>query len=62
MIIGMEKKIDNLGRVTIPKEFRNFYHFDKIVSLIETEQGILITNPEYKMIKRKKQTSLSKDL
>ena len=46
----MEKKVDNLGRVTIPKEFREFYHFHQKVTLIETEQGILLTNPKYKMV------------
>ena len=53
MIIGMEKKVDNLGRVTIPKEFRDFYHFKEKVTLIETEQGILITNPKYIMVEIK---------
>ena len=46
----MEKKVDNLGRVTIPKRLREFYHFEKEVQLIETEQGILLTNPQYKMV------------
>ena len=49
----MEKKVDNLGRVTIPKELRDFYHLDEKVKLIETEQGILLTNPQYKMVKVK---------
>lgn len=47
----MEKKVDNLGRVTIPKEFRDFYHIHQKVTLVETEYGILLTNPQYKMVK-----------
>ncbi len=46
----MEKKVDNLGRVTIPKKLREFYHFGEKVHLVETEQGILLTNPKYKMV------------
>lgn len=46
----MEKKLDTLGRVTIPKEFREFYHLGEKVTLTETEQGILISNPKYKMV------------
>ena len=50
MILGIEKKVDDLGRVTIPKEFREFYHLDKKVTLVETEKGLLITNPQYVMV------------
>ena len=51
MILGIEKKVDDLGRVTIPKEFREFYHLDKKVTLVETEKGLLITNPQYVMVR-----------
>lgn len=40
------------GRFVIPKEYREFYHLgeDGPVCLIETEEGILLTNPRYKVV------------
>lgn len=29
MPIGVEKRLDKLGRVVIPKELREFYHFNE---------------------------------
>ncbi len=53
MRIGMQITIDNLGRIVIPKEYREFYHMDKKdkVCLIDTPDGLLITNPKYKTVK-----------
>ena len=53
MRIGMRKKVDNLGRVTIPKEYRDFYNLNAAdeVCLVETTEGLLITNPKYKVVK-----------
>ena len=51
MPIGVEKRLDDLGRVVIPKELREFYHLDEKVTLVETEKGLLITNPQYTMVK-----------
>lgn len=45
MGFGMRKTIDNLGRLVIPKNLRDYYSIklkDKVL-LIPTEQGILIT-------------------
>ena len=52
MRIGMLVNVDKLGRIVIPKEYREFYHFDKKdkVCLIETTEGLLITNPKYKVV------------
>ena len=50
-MLGMEKKVDELGRIVIPKEYREFYHFDENVCLVQTERGVLITNPNYKMVR-----------
>ncbi len=51
--VGMMIKVDNLGRVVIPKEYRDFYHLnhDDEVFIIDTTEGLLITNPKYKMVK-----------
>ena len=45
-------KIGTNGRFVIPKEYREFYHLgeDGPVCLIETEEGILLTNPKYKAV------------
>lgn len=53
MRVGMLIKVDNLGRIVIPKEYREFYRIDKKdkVCLIETTEGLLITNPKYKVVK-----------
>ena len=52
MSIGIIRKVDNLGRVVIPKEYRKFFHLEKNeeVCLIDTEDGILIRNPKYKVV------------
>lgn len=45
-------KIGTNGRFVIPKEYREFYHLgeDGPVCLVETEEGILLTNPKYKAV------------
>ena len=50
--IGIVKKIDNLGRVTIPKEFRTLYGFDKNVEVVPNEDGVLIRNPKYILVEK----------
>ena len=57
MRIGIKKKIDKNGRIVIPKEYREFYHFDNNseLSIIDTPKGVLITNPNYKMVKTEKE-------
>lgn len=57
MRIGIKRKLDSLGRLVIPKEYREFYHFEKDgeVSIIDTPDGLLITNPNYKMVKTEKE-------
>lgn len=53
MTVGIRRKVDNLGRVTIPKEFRDFYNLNKgeMICIIETTDGLLLTNPKYKVVK-----------
>ena len=57
MSVGIIRKMDNLGRIVIPKEYRDFYHLDKNeeVCLIDTKEGLLITNPKYKVVEVKKE-------
>lgn len=51
--VGMMRKVDNLGRIVIPKKYRDFYHLNHSdeVFIIDTTQGLLITNPKYKTVK-----------
>ena len=51
MMVGIPKKIDPLGRVTIPKEYRILYRLqeNETVSVVATQKGVLICNPKYKV-------------
>ena len=49
--IGIEKEIDGLGRLQIPKEIRNRLGFGKRVELIVTEDGLLIKSKEYRLVR-----------
>lgn len=50
MKTGFRRKLDNLGRVTIPKEYREYFEMKKgeMVAITEVEDGVLISNPEKK--------------
>ena len=48
---GIIKEIDKLGRIVIPKEFRERLNFENNVEIVLTENGILIRNPEYVLVK-----------
>ena len=49
--IGILKDVDNLGRLVIPKEFRERFGLRKTVELVVTAEGILLKSPEYKLVK-----------
>ena len=49
---GIVKEIDNLGRIVIPKEFRARFMLRRCVEVVATSEGVLIRNPEYKLVKR----------
>ena len=51
--IGIIRKVDNLGRIVIPKELRAFYNLPEHtkVEILGTEHGILIRIPEYAVTK-----------
>ena len=56
--IGIIRKVDSLGRVTIPKELRTIFGMieHEPVEILGTEKGVFIRNPaiEVKCIERSK--------
>ena len=49
--IGVIKEIDKLGRIVIPKEMRDRFALTESVEVLLTQEGILIRNPEYMLMK-----------
>ena len=50
--IGIKKKVDKLGRISIPVEIRRLFNFESEVELQITKEGVLIKNPEYIFVKK----------
>lgn len=50
--IGIIKEIDSLGRIVIPKEYRERFGLCGKVEVVVTEKGILIRSTEYELIKK----------
>ena len=50
-VVGVNKEIDNLGRLVIPKELRERFGLQKNVEIVATPEGILLKNPEYKLVR-----------
>ena len=48
--VGVIKEIDNLGRIVIPKDFRDRLSLEKAVEVILTPDGVLIRNPKYELV------------
>lgn len=48
--VGVIKDIDHLGRVVIPKEFRDRLGLDKGVEIVLTREGVLIRNSKYELV------------
>lgn len=53
---GIRRNVDSLGRLTIPSEYRKLYDMEAgtKVSIIGTEEGILIYNPDTEKEKKQK--------
>ena len=51
--VGIVKEIDQLGRIVIPKEFRERLKLGKRVEVVLTQDGVLIRNSEYELVKTK---------
>ena len=53
--VGIIKEIDKLGRIVIPKELRERFGLEKSVEIVAAEYGIVIRNPEYKLVRTEEQ-------
>ena len=51
--IGIHKDFDALGRIVIPKEMRSLFRFEKTVEVVVVEEGVLLRNPAYELVKKK---------
>ena len=51
--IGVVKQVDSLGRVVIPKDFRERMGLEGCVEIILTEEGVLIRSPKFKLVEIK---------
>lgn len=51
--IGIARKVDKLGRIVLPKEFRDFFKIDTgtRLEMVATDSGILIRFPEFEVKK-----------
>ena len=54
--IGIIKEIDKLGRIVIPKEYRERLNLTNEVEIVLTKEGVLIKNTEYVLVKKKDTT------
>lgn len=51
--VGITREVDNVGRLVIPKEIRECLRLEGIVEPVVTQEGLLIRNREYEMVKIK---------
>ena len=50
-VVGIIKEVDKLGRIVIPKDFRDRFALGDRVEIIGTASSIILRNPEYKLVK-----------
>ena len=52
--IEIIKEFDRLGRIVIPKELRERFNLTGEVEIVATEEGVLLKNKEYELVKKEK--------
>lgn len=52
--VGVHKEIDHVGRIVVPKELRDLFSLYGTVEMVATEEGVLLRNPAYRLIKIEK--------
>ena len=50
---GIVRRVDELGRIVIPKKLRERYFKDGVVEIIATREGVLLQSPEYFLAERR---------
>lgn len=55
--IVVNKDLDGLGRLVIPKEMRILFNLKDEVELVVTQEGVLVRNPKYKLVKNEDRTN-----
>ena len=50
--IGIIKEIDNVGRIVVPKEFRERLGLENYVEMVLTSDGVLIRNSQYELVRK----------
>ena len=50
--VGIIKEIDNVGRIVVPKEFRERLGLENYVEMILTQEGVFIRNSKYELVKK----------
>ncbi len=53
--IGIIREIDKNGRVVIPKEMRERVFLNESVEILLTDNGVLVRNAEYDLVKVKRE-------
>ena len=52
--VGIVKEVDSLGRIVIPKDFRERMGLEGYVEIILTEEDVLIRSPQFKLVEIKR--------
>ena len=53
--VGIVREIDRNGRLVIPMELRRLYNLVDEVEIIACEEGVLVRNPRYEVVEKKKE-------
>ena len=55
VVVGVTRRIDDLGRITIPSEIRRTYQLEKNdpVEIIGTKDGILLRVPNIRIVQNR---------
>ena len=59
--VGIEKEVDALGRIVIPKDIRERFGIDKRVEIILTQEGVLIRSPRYVLVERNAEKTVNEN-
>ncbi|MBR7116493.1 MAG: hypothetical protein IKC87_02160 [Clostridia bacterium] len=49
-VIGIIRGVDKLGRIVIPKEYRERYKLEKEVEIVATCEGVLVRSARHKVV------------